>query len=51
MRAIVCKKVIQTGSHFKRRVCQKQKVWDEWNEASQEAMRDKANGSASNTGA
>ncbi len=36
---MVCKKVKTTGSHFKRRVCQKQSVWRAQREASQEEHR------------
>ncbi len=35
----ICKKVKTTGSHFKRRVCQKQSVWRAQREASQEEHR------------
>ena len=36
---VVCKRVKTTGSHFKRRVCQKQSAWRAQREASQEEHR------------
>ena len=36
---VVCKRIKTTGSHFKRRVCQKQSAWRAQREASQEEHR------------
>ena len=36
----VCRKVKVTGSHFKQRVCMKQKEWDKLREGSQDLARD-----------
>ena len=36
----VCKKVKTTGSHFSKRVCLKQKEWDEMGKNARKTMRD-----------
>ncbi len=36
---VVCKRVRQTGSHFKRRICQKQRQWDRLTEEAHRDMR------------
>lgn len=36
----VCKKIKTTGSHFSKRVCMKQKEWDEIGKNARKTMRD-----------
>lgn len=36
---VVCKRIRQTGTHFKRRICQKQRDWDHLREEAQRNMR------------
>ncbi len=35
---VVCKKIKVTGTHFRKRICQKRSVWKEIEEESQRAM-------------
>ena len=36
---VVCKRIKETGTHFKRKVCHTQRVWDAQKKAAQEAAQ------------
>ncbi|MEZ5560523.1 MAG: hypothetical protein R3E86_18520 [Pseudomonadales bacterium] len=41
---VICRKIQQTGSHFKKRVCYKRREWDEMTRAAQDIMRARTQG-------